>query len=211
MNHVNIAKVEPFNHLPVQNGQMRTNQETTAYHPVYHQNHLKADSENYHEEINKMANYDNDALKEFSVSKSDPKYQTLPYNTKFTVSLISNRMNNRLAENNDNNNVVKDNTEHISTSNGTVNNNINIQSQQHMTVHSAPLNTINKNVATPLSQNDLINRKNFDQANREQHLQNGNMVNGHSNGSKSESNNIVNNTTPYQVNYKQIYPHLTNT
>lgn len=111
---------------------------------------------------------DIDTLKEFSVSKSDPKYQTLPYNTKFTVSLISNRVNNRLTDNSDNvnNNEAKDvdsGQQHISS-----NVNGNIQSQ-HMTVHSAPLSIINKNIATPLSQNDLINRKNLDQATREQH------------------------------------------
>ncbi|KAF5281999.1 hypothetical protein FQA39_LY00523 [Lamprigera yunnana] len=171
----NIATVEPYNHVPLPNGHTIKPphcgiQETPTYHPVYQQNHHIINTKNdieqqistEQEEINKISNHyapkpdENDALKDFSVSKSDPKYQTLPYNTKFTINLMSNRANNRISENNDNNvdieNKELEQIQHIST-------NSNIQSQ-HMTVHSAPLSVINKNIATPLNQNDLLIRKN---------------------------------------------------
>jgi hypothetical protein len=161
----NIAAVEPYNHVPLRSGQKNNNnnnnnvQETTTYHPVYQQNHhIKKDAElqsaNGNQEgqdlVNKMANLyatrpeEGDALKEFAVSKSDPKYQTLPYNTKFTVNLLPNRITR-------NDNLDVDNKEdHIS--------NVNVQST-HMTVHSAPLSMVNKNIATPLNQNDLMSKR----------------------------------------------------
>ncbi|CAH1369977.1 unnamed protein product [Tenebrio molitor] len=161
----NIAAVEPYNHVPLRSGQKNNNnnnnnvQETTTYHPVYQQNHhIKKDGElqsaNGNQEgqdlVNKMANLyatrpeEGDALKEFAVSKSDPKYQTLPYNTKFTVNLLPNRITR-------NDNLDVDNKEdHIS--------NVNVQST-HMTVHSAPLSMVNKNIATPLNQNDLMSKR----------------------------------------------------
>ncbi|KAF5282221.1 hypothetical protein FQR65_LT02918 [Abscondita terminalis] len=169
----NIATVEPYNHVPLPNGHSIKSshcviQETPTYHPVYQQNHHpKSDMEQQmtqdQDELNKLTNHyvtrgeDTDALKEFSVSKSDPKYQTLPYNTKFTVNLISNRVNNRISDDNNldsNPNKDVDQVPHISS-------NSNVQSQ-HMTVHSAPLNILNKNIATPLNQNDLLVRKSTD-------------------------------------------------
>ncbi|XP_049825343.1 apoptosis-stimulating of p53 protein 1 isoform X3 [Aethina tumida] len=170
----NIAAVEPYNHVPMQsNHQIRLansnaqEQPNLAYHPVYHQsNHIKkdADSPNSNQDAvdlaNKMANLysqkndDNDVLKDFSVSKSDPKYQTLPYNTKFTVNLLPNRISkpeiNAESKENDNSNI----SNHI---------NGNMQST-HMTVHSAPLNVINKNIATPLNQHNLLSKKTSDQS-----------------------------------------------
>ncbi|EFA01529.1 hypothetical protein TcasGA2_TC007089 [Tribolium castaneum] len=135
----NIAAVEPYNHVPLRSGQ----KETPAYHPVYHikKDDLQTPSQEAQDLANKMG-YENDALKEFTVSKSDPKYQTLPYNTKFTVNLLPNRIvRNENLDNTDN----KDN-EHISN-------------LTHMTVHSAPLTMVNKNIATPLNQNDLVKRQ----------------------------------------------------
>lgn len=168
----NIAAVEPYNHVPLQpNHQVRginNTQENTTYHPLYQQNqHIKKDidgksNHDVQDIANKMANLcrpdDGDTFKEFSVSKSDPKYQTLPYNTKFTVNLLSNRinkadlgfLNNHCASEN------KDNESNNVISN--FNGNLNMQSA-HMTVHSAPLNAANKNIATPLNQQDLISRK----------------------------------------------------
>lgn len=77
-------------------------------------------------------------LPEFAASKSDPKYQTLPYNTKFPPSTngkLKPEVNNKNNENQDakNQNAV----------------NVN-----HMTVHSTPLSVVNKSLATPLSQNE---------------------------------------------------------
>ncbi|XP_018319682.1 apoptosis-stimulating of p53 protein 2 isoform X2 [Agrilus planipennis] len=178
----NIAAVEPYNHvpLPISNNYLRNihcgiqdNQQT--YHPVYQHNQINgADQQqqtNNHksEHINQQQDSNNkgaalkttedgvDTLKEFSVSKSDPKYQTLPYNTKFTVSLVANRTTNNMDNNNFNEgakDVPDAAVQHISSATS----NINLQSH-HMTVHSAPLNVVNKNIATPLSQNDLINKK----------------------------------------------------
>ena len=85
-------------------------------------------------------------LPEFGGSKSDPKYQTLPYNTKFTVNFLSTNKPNE--ETNNNNNVNNMNN----------NNNIN-NTQQLMTVHSTPipaLSGVNKGLATPLS--DQVHR-----------------------------------------------------
>lgn len=167
-----------------------------TYHPVYSQNHhIKNESDQIIQETNqdatnKISNLytnnrqdDGDLLKEFSVSKSDPKYQTLPYNTKFTVNLIPTRLNNNktsssapndnVDNNHVNNNESKEVTDthqtqsHISNNNAlhqttnSCNNNNVVQS--HMTVHSAPLNLLNKNIATPLNQNDLISRKLLEQ------------------------------------------------
>lgn len=100
-----------------------------------------------------------DNLKDFTVSKNDPKYQTLPYNTKFTVNLVTNRIgkNEQVSHLNNNNDTNKEDlNNHISTN---MNGNFNMQST-HMTVHSAPLSILNKNIATPLNQHDLLVRKN---------------------------------------------------
>lgn len=77
-----------------------------------------------------------------------------------------------------------------------------------MTVHSAPLNLLNKNIATPLNQNDLINRKMLENFNN--HISNGENSNAYQNGIKvtmNQTNNVNTNisttnniTTPnYQV------------
>ncbi|KAF2892823.1 hypothetical protein ILUMI_13349 [Ignelater luminosus] len=200
----NIATVEPYNHVPLPNSHQikmhhTGNQENPTYHPVYQQNlhiiNTKSDSdqqnaqEQPNAQDNKISNHfgvrpeENDVLKEFSVSKSDPKYQTLPYNTKFTVSLIPNKVNNRINETNDNN-VNNSETKDIEPIQHISNNgNTNIQSQ-HMTVHSAPLNVINKNIATPLNQNDLISRKNTEHIMKEQNL---NAIHNYNNNNNNQN------------------------
>ncbi|KAK5643544.1 hypothetical protein RI129_007389 [Pyrocoelia pectoralis] len=224
----NIATVEPYNHVPLPNGPASKPQlhcglqeQTPTYHPVYQQqtHHIintKTDLEHQinqdQEDINKVTNHypprqeDNDALKEFSVSKSDPKYQTLPYNTKFTVNVLSNRVNNRISDNNDNNNVNNDikDVEQIQT----ISTNSNIQSQ-HMTVHSAPLSVINKNIATPLNQNDLIIRKHSDPVmnTTPNNVQTSEEIKNNSNN-KYQSPEISsnNNSTPYQKPISSVAP-----
>lgn len=147
--------------------------QNTPYQSAYQPNHhIKKDGDHQENEQdsqetpNKTSNLytpraeDTDILKDFTVSKSDPKYQTLPYNTKFTVNLLPSRTSNvRVNENNNNvNNTESKEIEanhHISS---WAHVNGNVQSQ-HMTVHSAPLSAINKNIATPLSQNDVLSRK----------------------------------------------------
>lgn len=158
------------------------------------------EQQNIHDPQDKLSNhYPNrmdeiDALKEFSVSKSDPKYQTLPYNTKFTVNLMSNRVNNRLPENNDNNvnSECKEPIQHISSN------------SYHMTAHSAPLNIVNKNVATPLSQNDLINRKNIEQISKEQHLNN-NYINGDALGENVQKYTPTDSNTNHTLHVYQVH------
>lgn len=66
---------------------------------------------------------------------------------------MSNRPND-----NDNNNVHNSDKKESESHHISPNTNGNVQSP-HMTVHSAPLNIVNKNIATPLNQNDLPNRK----------------------------------------------------
>lgn len=115
----------------------------------------------------KSKDKDDQYLPEFGGSKSDPKYQTLPYNTKFTVNFVSS-VTNKLApsekrdampteesqrNNNDTNeSTMKNNNNNINNIN---NNNINNPStqQQLMTVHSTPipvLSGVSKGLATPL-------------------------------------------------------------
>lgn len=114
----------------------------------------------------KSKDKDDQYLPEFGGSKSDPKYQTLPYNTKFTVNFVSS-VTNKLApsdkrdpistedsqrNNNDTNeSTMKNNNNNINN----INNNINNPSaqQQLMTVHSTPipvLSGVSKGLATPL-------------------------------------------------------------
>ncbi|XP_071056815.1 apoptosis-stimulating of p53 protein 2 isoform X2 [Onthophagus taurus] len=174
LNRTNIAAVEPYNHVPLQQSQQSRNNvrtgsvDNTNYHPAYQQqtNHIKADvehqhfTENHHDsnpnKLNKQE--DSDLLKDFAVSKSDPKYQTLPYNTKFTVNIVPNRAGGVKQEGteilNQNEADVKNDGVQTQLVNG------NLQSPFAVTVHSAPLNILNKSIATPVSQTDLINRKN---------------------------------------------------
>lgn len=70
----------------------------------------------------------------------------------------SNR-NAEIGDNNSNNDNGKE-VEQSQVQQSNINGNLTTQQQQHMTVHSAPLNVVNKNIATPLNQNDLLNRKN---------------------------------------------------
>ncbi|XP_038212984.1 apoptosis-stimulating of p53 protein 1 isoform X4 [Zerene cesonia] len=74
---------------------------------------------------------------EFAASKSDPKYQTLPYNTKFppnTNGKVKQEVNGKSNEVDKNQNQQ------------------NAANINHMTVHSTPLSVVNKSLATPLSQ-----------------------------------------------------------
>ncbi|XP_044747799.1 apoptosis-stimulating of p53 protein 2 isoform X2 [Coccinella septempunctata] len=179
----NIAAVEPYNHVPLQTGQpLRENnmQENMSYNPGYHPQTLKKDNDllNSAYENQDMASKtgnnmipnrpdDIENLKEFTVSKSDPKYQTLPYNTKFTVNLLSGRSANTNVNNN-NNKLDINEMKHIEKESepSTISPNVGIHNGNanynqppvttHMTVHSAPLNILNKNIATPLNHNDLV-------------------------------------------------------
>jgi apoptosis-stimulating of p53 protein 1 len=111
---------------------------------------------------------DDHYLPEFGGSKSDPKYQTLPYNTKFTVNFVSSATSkltpsdkrdsvptdDSQRNNNDTNEtMIKNNNNNINNMNN--NNSINNPSaqQQLMTVHSIPipaLSGVSKGLATPL-------------------------------------------------------------
>ncbi|XP_068628443.1 apoptosis-stimulating of p53 protein 1 isoform X2 [Battus philenor] len=75
---------------------------------------------------------------EFAASKSDPKYQTLPYNTKFPQSgngKVKQEINSKTMD-------IQDPK------------NPNAANINHMTVHSTPLSVVNKSLATPLSQTE---------------------------------------------------------
>lgn len=74
---------------------------------------------------------------EFAASKSDPKYQTLPYNTKFPNA------NGKLKQPEVNGKGTEQDSK-----------NQNATNVNHMTVHSTPLSVVNKSLATPLSQNE---------------------------------------------------------
>nr|XP_023014053.1 apoptosis-stimulating of p53 protein 2 isoform X2 [Leptinotarsa decemlineata] len=176
----NIAAVEPYNHVPIQPSHQIKNannqQENSTYHHLYQPNHhIKKDADSPKSSHDTQdpskktfppkPDENNDVLKDFTVSKNDPKYQTLPYNTKFTVNLLTGRVAKSEPVNSIDN--KEESNTHISTN---VNGNFNKQST-HMTVHSAPLSIVNKNIATPLNQHDLLVRKISD---NKDNLMNGN-------------------------------------
>jgi len=130
LSRTNIAAVEPYNHVPMTGHQPRLTSQETTYHPYQPNQYITKESD-----AKRDATSEEDLLKDFNASKSDPKYQTLPYNTKFTVNLVSNTK-------------VKTEEEEKNDFNGLM------QLQPH-TVHSAPLNVANKNIATPLLQKDI--------------------------------------------------------
>ncbi|XP_028038377.1 apoptosis-stimulating of p53 protein 1 isoform X2 [Bombyx mandarina] len=152
---------------PVYNGYTQTQMQENQYqnqYPVKHENfHVQQGISNvYEQKLDKYQDYlkpqyspnstsssnsnqtgkelkinEQEFLPEFAASKNDPKYQTLPYNTKFPQS------NNKKQDikNNDNNQDPK----------------INVN---HMTVHSTPLSVVNKSLATPLSQTETYQQEN---------------------------------------------------
>lgn len=182
----------------------------STYHPVYQQNHhIKKDTDSPNgttdaqDLANKMANLytprteDSDALKDFAVSKNDPKYQTLPYNTKFTVNLLPNRIPSKgdvvnSSEQKD------DVNSHVSSH---VNGHFNMQSA-HMTVHSAPLSVVNKNIATPLNQHDLLSRKASD---GKDHGEESNGVGQQKENTYPSTTSINTSGTTYQVIKSKIF------
>lgn len=99
---------------------------------------------------------ENDNIEDFALTKNDPKYQTLPYNTKFTINLL-NRISKPDQYDNYGNIDIDINKKGC---NDHISNHINRNFNLHMTVHSAPLNVLNKNVALPLNQPDVLVKKN---------------------------------------------------
>lgn len=101
---------------------------------------------------------DNEYVSDFTAKKTDPKYQTLPYNTKFGLnksassgmipipSYSSSLLKKVMQKTNSN--------ESDSAKSSESDTKISSQQQnshQQLTVHSTPLNTINKSVAVPIS------------------------------------------------------------
>lgn len=129
----------------------------------------------------------------------------MPYNTKFTVNLISNRVNNRLSDNNENNANISESKE-LESNYHTTNTN-NVQSQ-HMTVHSAPLSIINKNIATPLNQSDLIARKVSDS--KEQNFNTAQTLNSHLNENSQNSDGNIDLKYNLQHNIKSSSDQIVN-
>ncbi|KAJ0176141.1 hypothetical protein K1T71_008315 [Dendrolimus kikuchii] len=78
-------------------------------------------------------------LPEFAASKSDPKYQTLPYNIKFPQCTNGKLKPDVTGKSNEDNKSA-----------------INVN---HMTVHSTPLSVVNKSLATPLSQTETYQQE----------------------------------------------------
>ncbi|GBP79648.1 Apoptosis-stimulating of p53 protein 1 [Eumeta japonica] len=89
-------------------------------------------------------------LPEFAASKSDPKYQTLPYSTKFPQSGQT-RLKSQINEPNIKG-AIENNQENMKM--GVNQGSTNMANVNHMTVHSTPLSVINKSLATPLNQVD---------------------------------------------------------
>ncbi|KRT79381.1 Ankyrin repeat-containing protein, partial [Oryctes borbonicus] len=228
LSRTNIAAVEPYNHVPLQSGQQQarnaphnTNSENTTYHPIYQQqgSHIKNEID-HHQDNQELSNStkvvstygtkqeETDILKDFAVSKSDPKYQTLPYNTKFTVNIIpSNKASGKTNDPNDNNLNSGDLKDFEPNNHISSHINANMQSHCH-TVHSAPLSVVNKNIATPLNQTDLINRKSMDNTKDQQHTDSRNSQNGIKNVDNNGPITSVTNSAipPYQKPISSVAP-----
>lgn len=117
------------------------------------------------------------------------------------MNLLPSRTNNlRVNENNNNVNSAESKeievNQHISSW-AHVNGNV----QSHMTVHSAPLNVINKNIATPLSQNDVLSRKLSNEQGKEQSGGlNGSLVENRGNSYQNSGKNYGGEHPHYPIN-----------
>ncbi|XP_077288146.1 ankyrin-repeat, SH3-domain, and Proline-rich-region containing Protein isoform X3 [Arctopsyche grandis] len=144
----------------------------------HNQNVLPSNQNQQKQRSNNNNNNTNNAneqefLPEFAASKSDPKYQTLPYNTKFTVNGTS-KPKGQFYEDSGN----KPSNEPPSgivkvPSSSNVNNmmtTVSGSNLNHMTAHSTPL-TINKGLATPLTQCEVGNSAYQNNENNTYHLQ----------------------------------------
>lgn len=103
------------------------------------------------------SNNEQEFLPEFAASKSDPKYQTLPYNTKFAVNGTTKPKGQFYEDSNKPANEQSGIVKVPSSSN--VNNmmtTVSGSNLNHMTAHSTPL-TISKGLATPLTQSETNN------------------------------------------------------
>lgn len=97
-----------------------------------------------------LSQIDNEFISEFGAKKTDPKYQTLPYNTKFSN-------NNTLSKNSKTNECDSEKAGELSP------NDTNKSQQQQTsskTVHSIPLNSINKSIATIIKSQQTVEQDN---------------------------------------------------
>lgn len=107
---------------------------------------------------------DNEYVSDFNAKKTDPKYQTLPYNTKFGLnksassgmipipSYSSSLLKKVMQKSNSNeSDSAKSSETDSSAPHGTKLQSNSQNSHQQLTVHSTPLNTINRSVAIPIS------------------------------------------------------------
>ncbi|GLV35795.1 Ankyrin-repeat SH3-domain and Proline-rich-region containing Protein [Carabus blaptoides fortunei] len=132
----NIAAVEPFKHvpniitadLPVKAELTKQTSNTVYQTSVHPADQLLVENGTKNEY-------------EFGPSKSDPKYQTLPYNTKFTINVVAKQPAKTDQHSTD-----------TTWSETDLANNNNLKA---MTVHSTPLSVINKSLATPLKINGV--------------------------------------------------------
>lgn len=130
--------------------------------PTQHQNSSPVD-DNY-----KVSKEDRseagEGLAEFGASKSDPKYQTLPYNTKFTVNYVTHpgsggAMMQRRPPGEGGENIVCESVETVKNNNNSANHINNNMSQQQLmsVVHSIPIPTgVSKGLATPLANQNKL-------------------------------------------------------
>jgi hypothetical protein len=110
----------------------------------------------YVHELKKEEKHENENLSEFGASKSDPKYQTLPYNTKFAMnsSPVLKTANKRASgEGNEN---LTENIEMAKNNNNNNNNNFNHVNNNNVNqlnvAHSIPIQAgANKGLAMALA------------------------------------------------------------
>ena len=103
----NIAAVEPYNHIPntVTLEKNSNNNLIENKQNVYFQQKLQINKSTPNctpspqQQQQQPSNEENDeTLPEFNANKYDAKYQTLPYNTKFTVNLLSGENSDKGAD-----------------------------------------------------------------------------------------------------------------
>lgn len=105
---------------------------------------------------------DNEYVSDFTAKKTDPKYQTLPSSTKFglnksassgmiPIPSYSSSLLKKVMQKTNSNESVSANSSESDSLHCTKTNNQQQNSHQQLTVHSTPLNSINKSVAVPIS------------------------------------------------------------
>lgn len=158
------------------------------------------------ENVNHVDNNSESKIPEFTANKSDPKYQTLPYNTKFAVNYLANTQNfksmlRRPAEGNEN----------LSPAGSESSGGSSVIKEQ--LVHSIPIpSQVSKGLAMPASRNYMVRSGNQATSNMVPSSSNSNnnnysnsttIITSQSQGSNSSSQKPVSSVAPTALHEQQ--------